>query len=197
MKTITTTALLILGLTSSAAQASHRRSLRELAYQLKHQSAEICDDVTDHFRFAPEYRSLSHYARDVYERAEHLYRSTSQRAGLNHIERDAYKLAHEIDELERLVRTMQSHRLRTRVRRLSHGRIEYRIGHRYYSRYQLHELAESIDTMEHTLGELRSLVKSLRYARQRVRHASPVVTTHATPVRYYRRNRFSFSLRIR
>ena len=198
MKTATTaTALLILGLTSSAANAGHRRSLGELAHQLEHQSARICREVTNHFRFAAEYPHMSSHARDIYRRAKHLHAMTSHRVSLRHVERDAYKLAHDIDELEILVRKMNSHRLHTTVHRWPGGRIEYRVGHRYYSRYQLRKLAGSIDGMEHTLRELRYVVKSLRYAGWHVGHVSPTVIgpVRPTPVRH--RRRVSFSLVIR
>jgi len=198
MKTFAITAvMLILGLTSSDANAAHRRSLGELAHQLENQSIYISREVTKHFRFAAEYRHLSSHAQDIYRRAKYLHKSTSHHVNLRHVERDAYKLAHEINELEITVRKMKTRRLHTTVRRLPGGRIEYRIGHRHYSRYQLHKLAESIHSMEHTLRELRTVVKSLRYAGRHVGHVSPIVIGSVRPTPIRRRRHVSFFLVIR
>jgi len=200
MKTFAITAVMLtLGLTSSNANAASRRSLGELAHQLENQSICISREVTRHFRFAAEYRHLSSHARDIYRSASYLHKTTSRHVDLRRVERDAYKLAHEINELEITVRRMQSHRLHTTVRRLPGGRIEYRIGHRYYSRYQLRKLASSIHSMEHTLRELQTVVKSLRYAGRHVGHVSPIVIGSVRPTRVHHRRKghVSFSLVIR
>jgi len=53
--------------------------------------------------------------------------------------------------------------------------------------------------MEHTLRELRYVVKSLRYAGRHVGQVSPIVigSVHPTPVHHRRKHRVSFFLVIR
>ena len=98
MKSLVTTiaALTIsLGLISGDASAGHRKTVHDLAYSLKSQTARAAREVRYGFRHTPQYRDLYKDVYDMYCEADHLYRISHRAVSNAHVLEDIA----ELDEL--------------------------------------------------------------------------------------------------